>query len=40
MSDDRRLVDLRFNDQNVKDGKPLINLSSYTFVDQEEIDLQ
>ena len=34
-----RLVDLRFNDQNVKDGKPLIDLLSYTFVDQEVIDL-
>ena len=34
-----RLVDLRFDDQNVKDGKPPIDLSSYTFVDWEVIDL-
>ena len=34
-----RLIDPRFNDQNVKDGKPLINLSSYTFTDREVIDL-
>ena len=34
-----RLVDPRFNDQNVKDGKPPIDLSSYTFTDREAIDL-
>ena len=34
-----RLVNLRFDDQNVKDGKPPIDLSSYTFTDQEVIDL-
>ena len=34
-----RLVDLRFDDQNMKDGKPPIDLSSYTFVDWEVIDL-
>ena len=34
-----RLVDLRFDDQNVKDGKPPIDLSSYTFADREVIDL-
>ena len=34
-----RLVNLRFDDQNVKDGKPPIDLSSYTFTDREVIDL-
>ena len=34
-----RLVDPRFDDQNVKDGKPPIDLSSYTFADREAIDL-
>ena len=34
-----RLVDPRFDDQNVKDGKPPIDLSSYTFADREVLDL-
>ena len=34
-----QLVDPRFDDQNVKDGKPPIDLLSYTFADREVIDL-